>query len=429
MKIQELLNTDLITESVIDNVKGWGAVPDNQNVEYLGLRVLMKPSQFLKLASPLKRSQATSVDQIRSHMESGGKIGAPWLEVGIPPEWSQGDYTKTARITGHEGRNRMMALQEIQGDEPVETHIFLGGGLRARDLTPEWISHMIQGMQAQRSDQIVPGPTFVQYITEQTTRTSKSGAPGTLKAKITKTYGGGVTCAKAERFKRRHDATPHDKSQANWFLNMNCGGASKLTEIFQEPALSGDWHTEGSGDNIQYVSEFPFENHTVRIYVVPDVRQVAVKHVMRSQDMVPHPQTQGFVVGFQVDGAEHVTHALGAQSVKVFTQVVSRLKWFLSHVTWHYVVFFGEPGSRNQLYTRLAQRLANQLQGDWHQHQNDFVVFKHVIDESAGVGLIVPGVNMPPGQHPDEIRRQARKFGFKVSAQGVPPVARTDGKY
>lgn len=50
------------------------------------------------------------------------------------------------------------------------------------------------------------------------------------------------------------------------------------------------------------------------------------------------------------------------------------------------------------------------------------------VEEQGGVGLVVPGVNMPVGQHPDEIRRQARKFGFDVTARGVPPLSRTDGK-
>ena len=34
---------------------------------------------------------------------------------------------------------------------------------------------------------------------------------------------------------------------------------------------------------------------------------------------------------------------------------------------------------------------------------------------------------MPAGMHPDEIRRQSRKFGNRVTNDGVPPVASTDG--
>lgn len=47
--------------------------------------------------------------------------------------------------------------------------------------------------------------------------------------------------------------------------------------------------------------------------------------------------------------------------------------------------------------------------------------------ETAGVGLVVPGVNMPKGMHPDEIKRQAAKFGNVVTKDGIPPTTRTDG--
>ena len=50
------------------------------------------------------------------------------------------------------------------------------------------------------------------------------------------------------------------------------------------------------------------------------------------------------------------------------------------------------------------------------------------IMETAGVGRVVPGVNMPKGMHPNEISRQAAKFGNRVTKDGVPPVARTDGR-
>jgi len=50
---------------------------------------------------------------------------------------------------------------------------------------------------------------------------TNDGAPGTFKAKITKAYGGDVTIEKARKFKNRENATPHDKRQANWFINFH----------------------------------------------------------------------------------------------------------------------------------------------------------------------------------------------------------------
>jgi len=46
----------------------------------------------------------------------------------------------------------------------------------------------------------------------------------------------------------------------------------------------------------------------------------------------------------------------------------------------------------------------------------------------AGVGKIVKGVNTTPDVGADEIPRQAAKFKIKVTRDGYPPVARSDGK-
>jgi hypothetical protein len=71
---------------------------------------------------------------------------------------------------------------------------------------------------------------------------TNDGAPGTFKAKITKAYGGPVTIEKAKKFKNRKNATPHDKRQANWFINFH----SKNENI--EPAeTSGKAAPYGSG--------------------------------------------------------------------------------------------------------------------------------------------------------------------------------------
>jgi hypothetical protein len=71
---------------------------------------------------------------------------------------------------------------------------------------------------------------------------TNDGAPGTLKAKISKLYGGDVTIEKARKLKNRKNATPHDKRQANWFINFH----SKNENI--EPAeTSGKAAPYGSG--------------------------------------------------------------------------------------------------------------------------------------------------------------------------------------
>jgi hypothetical protein len=135
------------------NGEGLGTTGYNSNVDYRGLRVLMKPSVFLSLAAHLP--SPTSVDYIVQHMENGGALGSPFLIVDIPEDWFDGKYPDYAKVKGHEGRNRMMAIQKVEGDEPVEVHLFPRGEIRARHLTPEIINHLEVGMRNQDGTKII----------------------------------------------------------------------------------------------------------------------------------------------------------------------------------------------------------------------------------------------------------------------------------
>jgi hypothetical protein len=146
-----------VNEVAIDNKNGWGAVPYNKGVDYFGVRVLMKPSTFLKLALPLDGEPSAD---IKKHIAGGGAIGAPFLDIAIPPEWSDGDLKPAAKISGHEGRNRMNGVLATEGDVPVEVHLFPSGGMRARHITPDMIKRMNQAMYAERSTSLVTGPLF-----------------------------------------------------------------------------------------------------------------------------------------------------------------------------------------------------------------------------------------------------------------------------
>jgi hypothetical protein len=150
--------TEFITEVTIDNVKGAGATPYNQDIDYFGLRVKMKPSIFLKLALPLGQPHSAELEK---YIADGGAIGSPFLEIKIPPEWDDSDFSKFAQVAGHEGRNRITAIKKLEGDEPIEVHLIPRGGLRARDLTAEFVEKMQEGMYAERSTHLVSGPLFV----------------------------------------------------------------------------------------------------------------------------------------------------------------------------------------------------------------------------------------------------------------------------
>ena len=154
---------ELLSEVKIDNKDGAGAVPYNQDVDYFGLRVMMRPSTFLRLAAPLGQEHSAELEK---YIADGGAIGAPFLEIKIPPEWDDGDYSKTAQVMGHEGRNRMTAIKKLEGDAPIEVHIFPRGGYRARDITPEFRAALVRGLQAEKASNIIAGPLFEEGLEE-----------------------------------------------------------------------------------------------------------------------------------------------------------------------------------------------------------------------------------------------------------------------
>jgi predicted chitinase len=143
-----------LKEHQMDNEHGWGETPNNRNVDYMGLRVMMRPSTFLKLALELK--EPTSMNDIMSHIEQGGRIASPLLTIDTPAEWDEGDFSAPARVVGHEGRNRMKALQKLEGDQPQEVHIF-PRGLRNRHMTPEFLENLNKWLIPEQQKQPIKG--------------------------------------------------------------------------------------------------------------------------------------------------------------------------------------------------------------------------------------------------------------------------------
>ncbi|MCX7593767.1 MAG: hypothetical protein N2235_08405 [Fischerella sp.] len=145
-------------DNIINNVRGAGAVPNNQDVDYFGMRVKVKPSVFLKLSLPLE-PESEYLTKLIQYLKNGGQIGSPFLEIQLPDAWFEGKFEELPRVKGHEGRHRMMAIQEIWGDIPVETHLFFRGGVRARNLTPD-IQRALNEEIISESGRAVMGPWF-----------------------------------------------------------------------------------------------------------------------------------------------------------------------------------------------------------------------------------------------------------------------------
>lgn len=140
---------ELFEDVKIDNVRGAGAVPYNQEVDYFGFRVMMRPSKFLELALPISRNDASNADGLKDHIKGGGAIASPLFTLAIPSGWSDGDFSERAQIKSHEGRNRMIAIMELEGDVPVEVHFVLSGGLRGSNIKPEWMNAMSKWLDSE----------------------------------------------------------------------------------------------------------------------------------------------------------------------------------------------------------------------------------------------------------------------------------------
>lgn len=201
--------------------------------------------------------------------------------------------------------------------------------------------------------------------------------------------------------------------------------SANLQEVFDPPQHKFKWSKQINGE---WYSEFRVAQHLVEVVMLPE-NGYLVQGMFDNLGIDLGPHTQGYELRFSVDGTFKITGHMGTQSVKIFSWVVHAVADFLNTHDWDFIMFEGSEGSRNKLYATMTEKLAQKLGAKHMQDNGQFVIYKPQLQEHAtGVGLVVPGVNMPTGMHPDEIRRQARKWGFKTTAQGVPPLLRSDGK-
>jgi pyrimidine deaminase RibD-like protein len=162
-----------LDELKIDNVNGLGAVPYNQEIDHKGLRVSMRPSIFLKLAQKLqiKLKDIETIKTISSQLDIKG-IGSPFLRIAIPQEWKNNIYNRPARVIGHDGRHRMLAIQSEESDDPVEVHLVPGNIGRGEEITnsdfkehPEWIKYL-NTMLVSEDGKGMAGPFFQSGVAE-----------------------------------------------------------------------------------------------------------------------------------------------------------------------------------------------------------------------------------------------------------------------
>ena len=156
---------DRTDEYKLDNERGLGSTPNNSNVDYMGFRTMMKPSVFLKLAKPLKPYGpgpygTAGYPELVQKIKSGEGIGSPFLSIEIPDAWEEepADFSRPTKVTGHEGRHRMNAILELEGDVPVEVHLwgrFSSSELRRKYMTDEMFDELEKGLISETGQYIV----------------------------------------------------------------------------------------------------------------------------------------------------------------------------------------------------------------------------------------------------------------------------------
>lgn len=190
-----------VKEVEIDNRNGRGAVSNNMEIDYFGLRVKMRPSVFLKLAAPLGRDAS---DEMKDYIRKGGAIGAPFLIINV-----DGDNVE---VVGHEGRNRMIAVSSVEGDAPVETHLFFRGDVsRARHLTPEIVARIRAGMTQENTGKKVIGPLWEDGRVVKGVNTTVDVKPGETRRQAAK-FGNKLNNKNEPPLlhsKARKNSTPH----------------------------------------------------------------------------------------------------------------------------------------------------------------------------------------------------------------------------
>lgn len=139
--------------------KGFGSVPNNSNVNYMGFVGFMKPSTFLSIALDDQGQQEETSKDLEKFVDEGYAIGIPFFSIKFDP-----DGKTLPKITGHEGRGRMRMIRRVNGDQEIPVHFFPSGGMRSRDITKDMAEEVKQGVFAEQSDKIVKNPVSKLYV-------------------------------------------------------------------------------------------------------------------------------------------------------------------------------------------------------------------------------------------------------------------------
>lgn len=157
MKLNEAI---ILTEtSALVNSDGIGNTSLNKDIDYFGMRVLMTPLNFLKLAAKTgSNPRMEAVDYLVNAILSGEAVAQPFLKIEVPYSWMDDSVEDSgiAKVIGHEGRHRMLALSQVYGrNYPIEVHLTFPPH-RSRHIQRDWIQSMLHdGIEEEDSSRVV----------------------------------------------------------------------------------------------------------------------------------------------------------------------------------------------------------------------------------------------------------------------------------
>jgi pyrimidine deaminase RibD-like protein/GNAT superfamily N-acetyltransferase len=290
-----------LDELKIDNVKGLGAVPYNQEVDYMGLKVKMKPSVFLQLSLPLSMNDddKKTIQHLEREIDTRG-FGAPFLEVNMDREFP--------RIIGHDGRHRMMAIKDVEGDNPVEVHMF-PRGMRNKDITPEVVSKL-NDLVVSQNGKYVPGPIFTTTVSENFAdgRVKGKSRPGRVK-KAGASCKGSVTDLRS----KAKNSSGERAKMYHWCANMK-SGKKKTNEESSKQILSYIKKIHPKG-------EFSID-HSVMNHAEWELTRVPLSSLhIESDEVSPYDQ----INWIDYDHVADIT----AQDIKAKPIVIDREGWII----------------------------------------------------------------------------------------------------
>lgn len=136
-----------------DNAKGFGAVPNNQEIDYLGFAVELSPVDFLRLAAHADKGE--DAEKIAELIRNKAPIGAPFLTIKADLKAFKNGGPLEVEVVGHEGRGRMRAAHEVNGEEKIPVHVFLKN-LRAHDLDEKFFKTFREMKLAPEGVEVAP---------------------------------------------------------------------------------------------------------------------------------------------------------------------------------------------------------------------------------------------------------------------------------